>query len=186
MEVSLFDLAHLLVLKNRVAFLKFLALTQKIEVKSIAEIGVFFGKSAGSFRVLFPEAKLYLIDPWELSEEYLATGAPPSCKPEDYPEAFRTVTQLFAHDPNVQIFRSTSKDAVSLVPDKLDLVFIDGDHSYEAVKEDISLWSKKVRPGGILSGHDYDEVLFPQIVKAVDESLQNVRVGPDCTWFVVS
>eukprot|EP00971_Amphidinium_carterae_P228524 4532571-Amphidinium_carterae.1 len=42
----------------------------------------------------------------------------------------------------------------------LDLVFIDGDHSYEAVKRDIALWTPKVACRGILSGHDYSHVFL--------------------------
>jgi hypothetical protein len=41
-----------------------------------------------------------------------------------------------------------------------------------------------VRAGGILSGHDYDHKLFPGVVKAVDELLQNkVSIGFDTTWY---
>ena len=36
----------------------------------------------------------------------------------------------------------------------LDFVFIDADHSYEAAKADIAAWRSKVKPGGILCGHD--------------------------------
>ena len=39
--------------------------------------------------------------------------------------------------------------------ESLDFVFIDANHSYEAVKEDIEAWTPKVKPGGIVSGHDY-------------------------------
>jgi len=49
----------------------------------------------------------------------------------------------------------TSKEAAEIFSDRfLDLAFIDGDHSYDAVREDIRLWSPKVRVGGILCGHD--------------------------------
>ncbi len=183
MEES-FNLPHYLKLPQ--GFLKFYTLMHKIEIHSIAEIGVFFGRSALLFRLFFPKAKLFLIDPWELSEKYLATGNPPSLCPEVFAEGFRTVTQLFAHDPDVQILRRTSKEAAKIIPDDLDLVFIDGDHSYESVKEDIDLWSKKVRPGKILSGHDYDEAKFPQVVKAVNESIPNLRIGPYSTWFTLN
>ena len=37
----------------------------------------------------------------------------------------------------------------------LDFVFIDGNHSFEYATEDIAQWSKKVKPGGIVAGHDY-------------------------------
>jgi len=49
----------------------------------------------------------------------------------------------------------TSDRAAELVGDaSLDLVFIDGDHSYEQTLRDIRNWLPKVRPGGILCGHD--------------------------------
>lgn len=37
----------------------------------------------------------------------------------------------------------------------LDFVYIDADHSYETTLEDITEWTKKVKPGGIVSGDDY-------------------------------
>ena len=47
-------------------------------------------------------------------------------------------------------------DAVKTFEDgSLDFVFIDGNHAFEYVTEDIAEWSKKVRKGGIISGHDY-------------------------------
>ena len=36
-----------------------------------------------------------------------------------------------------------------------DLVFIDGDHTYEATKQDIAIWWPRVRSGGLLCGHDF-------------------------------
>ena len=63
-------------------------------------------------------------------------------------------------------------DAVKDFADKsLDFVFIDGHHGYDYIKEDIREWSKKVRKGGIVSGHDY--YLTPAgnmgVMDAVDE-----------------
>lgn len=48
-----------------------------------------------------------------------------------------------------------------------DLVFIDADHDYPAVKSDIELWRRHVRPGGVLCGHDYG--IFPGVTRAADE-----------------
>eukprot|EP00439_Symbiodinium_sp_Y106_P068474 s1005_g11.t1 len=49
-----------------------------------------------------------------------------------------------------------------------DLVFIDAAHEYESVQEDLLHWASKVRPGGILAGHDY-LTASPGVVKAVNE-----------------
>jgi len=74
---------------------------------------------------------------------------------------------------NVVIIKSRSMDAVKDVQDNsLDFVFIDAGHDYDSVKGDVAEWSKKVKVGGIVSGHDY--YVFPNsgnrgVIDAVDE-----------------
>ena len=47
-------------------------------------------------------------------------------------------------------------EALNDIPNEsLDFVYIDGNHHFKYVAEDICGWSKKVRKGGIISGHDY-------------------------------
>jgi len=50
-----------------------------------------------------------------------------------------------------------------------DFIYIDALHDYKSVKDDIIAWYPKVRNGGILSGHDYDEKAWPGVFKAVNE-----------------
>jgi hypothetical protein len=63
-------------------------------------------------------------------------------------------------------------------------VYIDGNHSYEAAVEDIALWSKKVRKGGIVSGHDYKDWsktsrwYSMNVVNAVDGWVKSYRIHP--------
>lgn len=61
----------------------------------------------------------------------------------------------------------------------IDAVFIDADHSYEAVKADIEAWLPKIKPGGIIAGHDID---FPSVWKAVRETLPEFKVV-NRSWF---
>ena len=61
-----------------------------------------------------------------------------------------------------------------------DLIFIDADHSYSAVKQDIINYQPKLKQGGILSGHDID---FPGVNQAVNEMLDQYDVGPNNVWF---
>lgn len=51
----------------------------------------------------------------------------------------------------------------------IDFLFIDGDHSYQAVQADIQVWLPKVKVGGLVGFHDYREDFFPGVVQAVDE-----------------
>jgi SAM-dependent methyltransferase len=85
--------------------------------------------------------------------------------------------------------RMTSQDAVHQFDDaSLDFVFIDASHEYEDVKDDIRVWIKKVKPGGILAGHDYyinGEDFFPGVKKAVNESLDNFKTEENCWIYEV-
>jgi len=58
----------------------------------------------------------------------------------------------------VNICRMFSSEAVKYIENNsLDFIFIDGNHSYEYVKEDIELWYPKIKKGGLISGHDYGQ-----------------------------
>ena len=53
------------------------------------------------------------------------------------------------------------------------LLFIDGNHTYEALKQDIKLWLPKVKKGGVISGHDYD---LESVKRAVDEIFPDRKI----------
>ena len=58
--------------------------------------------------------------------------------------------------------------------ESLDFVYIDGDHSYQGIKADWEAWYPKVRPGGIIAGHDYGAYNDCQGVKKyIDELIAN-------------
>jgi len=61
---------------------------------------------------------------------------------------------------NCHIVKKFSMDAVKEFYDEsLDVVYIDANHSFPNIAQDIWYWSKKVRKGGIVSGHDYSIAL---------------------------
>jgi predicted O-methyltransferase YrrM len=68
---------------------------------------------------------------------------------------------------------------------QVDMVFIDAEHSYEAVRADIALWRPLVRSGGMLCGHDYSGD-WPGVVRAVNESVPGFQVGDGTSiWWVI-
>ena len=79
----------------------------------------------------------------------------------------------------------TTDEASAMVPDgSLDFVFIDADHSAEAVELDIKHWKPKVRKGGWLGGHDYNNK-FPGVVQAVQKAFgKKVQTWPGSIWGV--
>jgi predicted O-methyltransferase YrrM len=54
----------------------------------------------------------------------------------------------------------------------IDLAFVDGDHSYEAVKVDMQVVASKIRSGGLLLAHDCGHVHFPGVLQAIREYTQ--------------
>jgi len=87
--------------------------------------------------------------------------------------------------PNLEVYRMTSKLASEkLVGQLFDMVFIDANHTYECVKEDINYWWPLVRKGGLLSGHDYSNNFKHHVCKAVDEFARR-KISPiNSCWFI--
>lgn len=173
-------------LKNgRAEYLHFLCTANGVDVHKYAEIGVWYGETTADLREMLPEAHFYLIDPWEANRDYLEKGDPPSKFTEKYEDAYKTVCRDYGDDPLATIIRKPSIEGAADVPSDLDLVFIDGDHSYEHIKQDILTWKEKVRPGGLLTGHDYSYA-FPEVMQAVNELLPGkFIVGKDAIWATI-
>ena len=83
---------------------------------------------------------------------------------------------------SIALHEGASLDAAKLIGTVADVVFIDADHSYEACRADILVWSKHVRPGGVLCGHDYDDPGFPGVTTAVHEVLGEVESEGKLWW----
>ena len=67
----------------------------------------------------------------------------------------------------------------------LEWVHLDARHDYASVKADIEAWLPKVKPGGWLSGDDYDEQKWPDVVKAVNDVLPAALVWGDQQWRLI-
>lgn len=156
-----------------------------------AELGVFHG-DLSSHLLARPDLKLIMVDSW--GDTYLPGYNPPPGEMnwedmERHAEAAEVLTR-HADDRRI-IIRSDTAAAASQVGDAiLDFVFVDADHSYEACARDIAAWVGKLKPGGLLSGHDYAHPDFPawDVKRAVDEFAAErgltVELGQDYTWFI--
>jgi hypothetical protein len=118
--------------------------------------GVEVGVSKGESSLAFLEQRscsMILVDPW--------------CKVEGYDEYLGSDETLaaclerlksYTWRKNCQILRMTSEQLAKafVVPQEFDFVFIDANHKYEFVSQDMRLWWPHVKEGGYLFGHDYD------------------------------
>lgn len=68
-----------------------------------------------------------------------------------------------------QFINKSSYEIAKNWKEPIDILFIDGDHRYEAVKQDYALFSPFVRKGGLIIFHDTNHLSLPGIKKAVDE-----------------
>ena len=118
-----------------------------------AEVGVY----KGEYTEKFCQAGLgmYAVDPWMAFPGQGRTQQVQERQDFLYGHACRTLAP-YGLVPGGGIIRKTSMEAVGDFTDgSLDFVYIDGDHSFRHIAADICEWEKKVRAGGVVSGHDY-------------------------------
>jgi len=83
-----------------------------------------------------------------------------------------------------KVLEMNSLQAAHVVQAPLAFIFIDGDHAYESVKQDIAAWTPKVMPGGIVAFHDYGAKKHAGVKRAIDEwqlSAQWIYLGEAAT-----
>ena len=131
-----------------------------------AEIGVDQGHHAYAILNELDIAKLFLIDPYSrYSDKIKASQA-------RLTDRFHTsVKFLSRYNKKVAWLRMQSSQAAALIADNsLDFVYIDGSHERDLVKQDFELYYDKVKPGGLVAGHDYTlHEANNQVVSAVNE-----------------
>jgi len=106
------------------------------------EVGVHEGVNAAEMLTGWPElCTLHLVD------NYVKSGRPPYDK---------ALIALKAYPARVQWHLVSSHVAAYDIPDgSQELVYIDDDHSQKGILISLLAWIGKVKPGGILAGHDW-------------------------------
>lgn len=131
--------------------------------KTGAEVGVAAGAFSETLCKAIPGLKLYCIDPWTTYRGNNRGGGIGR-----HTRNYETAKErLKGYDAT--LIRKKSIEALTDVPDgSLDFVFIDGNHDFDYVMEDIIGWTRKVRSGGIVSLHDYYEFKNAGVIPAVN------------------
>ena len=122
----------------------------ELRFKRGAEIGVAEGNYSEVLLKANPECELLLVDPWHHYSDN------PQGKSKERHEFAYNETLRKTEGYNVKFVARHSMDAVFEVGnDSLDFCYIDGNHLFDYVMQDLIEWSKRVRSGGVVSGDDY-------------------------------
>ena len=146
-----------------------------------AEIGVYKGEF--SEKLAKSGLKLYAIDPWKNYKDFYNSRGQARM---DF--LYEHTQRVLAPYPNATIIRKSSMEAVEDFKDEsLDFVYIDGNHSFPFVVNDIYEWSKKVKPGGIIAGDDYvrskrQKEGTHHVIQAVNGYTKAYQIRP---WFIL-
>jgi predicted O-methyltransferase YrrM len=110
----------------------------------VAELGVASGRFSAQILARTKPATLVLVDLWDSNR---------------YDDGLRVVREKFADqiaDGTIEIRRGYSTEQLAQFPDgHFDWVYIDTDHSYRTTIAELELAAAKVRPGGLICGHDF-------------------------------
>lgn len=129
------------------------------------EIGVYFGTNASYYLKELDIECVFLIDPYTAYENYDPKKLGLKGSLEEAKKRAHAV--LCRYEQKIIWIEKKADEVTGLIADdSLDFVYIDGNHSYSSVREDILLYYPKLKRGGLLSGHDYD---IESVRKAVND-----------------
>ena len=147
--------------------LKYINRCETIKELVGAEIGVREGKNALDMLQSMNTKKVYLVDHWTEHIEHSGELVSQHQQNEFYRKLLEKI-EPFKH--KVEIIRKTSEEASKdILDESLDFVYLDGDHRYDAVKKDMSVWLPKLHKQGWLCGHDFNNSKTPEVRKAVTD-----------------
>jgi len=140
----------------------------------VLEIGVFKGRSTAVMApvCLANGCDYHVVDNFWGAEE---------CDPATIVQRSEKVLTIFRRNmksiglwDRITVHKSDSYAATAAFPHAtLGLCFIDADHSFEGVTRDLESWWPKVRPGGVLAGHDYSSSRRHSVIPAVDAFVES-------------
>jgi len=157
-----------------------LSIASQLEGKVLVEIGTDGGSFANFLLANTKDTKLYCIDPYQRYEDYKdainnVTGD------ALYQSTYSKLKQSFGD--RVQFIRKFSSDAVADIEDEVDFLYIDGNHQYTYVLEDLQKFFPKVKAGGIIIGDDAVDLNENERDK---EGNVYIEWGPGCFgWYGV-
>ena len=160
------------------ASIRFIGNNNGSRVLTGVEVGVRQGYNAKSILSQLPINKLYLVDPYR---PYWENNI---LQPGFSIDVAKRVLVKFSD--KIVFVRSSSADAIGLVPDDLDFVYIDGCHEPEFIRLDLQIWYPKICSGGVLAGHDlHDPLILKEFIDFFRKHEQDEVHALDKDWWLV-
>ena len=128
---------------------------------TVFELGTYTGKSALTMlpHIQRMSGKLYCVD-WFKGNPGVTAEITTSYQNHNILEIFLNNIKEAGFGDYVTVIVGTSYDVGRIVAqESADFIFIDADHRYTNVKSDILEWYMKLKPGGLICGHDFDKHL---------------------------
>ena len=144
------------------------------------EVGIYRGRFTATLAKRAPKMQLVGVDAWKVYLGY-----------KDYEnndletEAYKDAVRRTKDYPQVKLINAWSVDAAKMFKDdSIDYLFIDANHTYEWVVEDMKAWIPKVKKGGIIMGHDYFVMkkLNFGVIQAVNGWIETKHINHLFTW----
>jgi len=165
-------------------FLGFIELLTVLSTKldktdyTMIEIGSYMGESTMMFASTGLFSTIYSIDPLDGYEEFNEMH---NYSWEFVRDEFTKNTKYFDSIVHLQDFSYNVIDKFE--NDSIDFIYIDGSHSEENVRRDLELYLPKLKKNGIIAGHDYLELVWPDLVKVVTDVVGKPdKIFSDTSW----
>ena len=153
-------------------------LFKELGFKEGVEVGVEKGIYSEIICKTNPGVKLHCVDAWERYKGY-----------RDFVESMEPnyeETKWRLHQYDCNLIKKYSMDAVKDFKDNsLDFVYIDGNHDFQHITNDLVEWRKKIRVGGIIAGDDYRKHPIPSVMHVAEVVNLYTRLYDIKPWFVL-
>lgn len=154
---------------NRDLLIKYISTELNLNANYL-ELGVYKGDYSSKILKYSNCKQLYLVDIWKQLQNYDSSLNVENSLQE---KIYQSVKNKYSANSRVKILRELSIDASLMFDDNFfDFIYIDANHSYDAVKSDMLQWYPKLKSGGVLAGHDYvEDGIYPNNIFGVKSAV---------------